>query len=162
MEIAMKSGPVETGFGNVPDREWPVIPERTLVDCEVVKINLRELNPEFRARFDIKDEHEVSFDFRVTDGEFRGQRIFGTAKPYLNDSDTCRLRFWLQEILGVDSLPGDFVFKLDENNEAPDLVGLRCRVLVKNRVRKSDGKRSHVVGEVLRAQQATTLSEADF
>ena len=161
MEIAMKTG-TQVGFGDAPEKEWPVIPEKALVDVEVVKIQLRDIPAEFRAKYDIKDEQEVNFDFRVTDGEYKGQRIFGSAKPYLNDSDNCRLRFWLQEILGVDQLPGDFVFKLDEKNEASDLVGLRCRVLVRNKTRQSDGKKSHAVAEVLRAPQRTTLSESDF
>jgi len=158
MEIMMK--PADTSFVEGPAKVWPVIPERALVDCEVVKVELRKLNPEFRAQFNIKDEYEVSFRFRVIDGDYKGQPIFGTAKPYLNDSDTCRLRFWLQELLGVDSLPSDFSFKFDENNEVPDLVGLQCQVLVKNRV-KQDGTKAHAVAEVLRSPKTRAFPTED-
>lgn len=157
MEISMSSG---TALKDEP--KWPVIPENELVDVEVVKVELREISPEFRARYGITDESEISFSFKITEGEFKNQWIFGSAKPYLNDSDTCRLRHWLTAIYGLDQLPDDYTLRLDENNVAPDLTGLRCRVLVRNKT-KQDGTKAHAVKDVLRASGTKNfLTEESF
>jgi len=157
MEITMqKAG----SFADQGEKEWPVIPEKSLVECEVVEVRKRELSPEFRAKYSIRDEFEINFHFKVIEGEYENSRIFGTAKPYLDDSDGCRLRFWLQEILGVNALPADYVFRLNEDGVADDRTGLRCRVLVKNRT-KGDGTKAHQVGEVLRSEAARSFPTED-
>ena len=151
MEIKMQEKSTRD-FGDDDKKEWPVIPENTVVECEVTRCEIRELNPEFRAKYNIQDEVEVNFAFKVDDPdypEFQNQWLWGTAKPYLDNSDGCRLRLWLQAIYGIDRLPEDYSLKVNDANHIPDLLGLRCRVLVRNKA-KSDGTLAHSVKDVLR------------
>jgi hypothetical protein len=55
----------------------------------------------------------------------------------------------LQAIYGIDRLPEDYSLKVNDANQIPDLLGLRCRVLVRNKA-KSDGTLAHSVKDVLR------------
>jgi len=116
MEIKMQEKSTRD-FGDDDKKEWPVIPENTVVECEVP--------------------------------EFQNQWLWGTAKPYLDNSDGCRLRLWLQAIYGIDRLPEDYSLKVNDANQIPDLLGLRCRVLVRNKAKK-DGTLAHSVKDVLR------------
>jgi hypothetical protein len=145
------------GFPSQPERKrtFDPIPEGTIVDVEVVSVELRDLNPEFRAKYKIKETQEVSFRFRVTGGEYAKRNLWGNAKPILDDSDNCRLRLWTQEILGVDRLPADFEFDTD------DFTGLTCRVLVKN-YNKRDGSVGDGVQDVLRAVEDRFANEEPF
>lgn len=130
-------------------KDFPVIPDDTVVNVEVVSVELRDFPEEFRRKYDVKDKQEVSFRFRITDGDFKGQNLWGSARPVFDDSDQCRLRLWTQEILGVDKLPDGYVFDTD------DFADATCRVLVSERRRKSDGKFVNRVKDVLRATRTT-------
>ena len=69
---------------------------------------------------------------------------------------------WLTAIYGLDRLPDDYSLRLDENNVAPDLTGLRCRVLVRSKT-KQDGTKGHAVKDVLRASGTKNfLTEESF
>lgn len=155
MEIKMQTEVVDRGFGDSDGKEWPVIPENTILKCEVVRAEIRELNEEFRAKYSIQDKVEVNFAFKVVDEdypEYKNQWLWGTAKPYLDNSDNCRLRLWLQAVYGIDKLPADYSLKVTDDDQIPDLLGLQCRVLVRNR-QKVDGTKTHSVKDVLRLPQ---------
>ena len=117
----------------------------------------RLFQPDLRLRQLLLEEcsgvgRSINFAFKVDDPdypEFQNQWLWGTAKPYLDNSDGCRLRLWLQAIYGIDRLPEDYSLKVNDANQIPDLLGLRCRVLVRNKA-KSDGTLAHSVKDVLR------------
>ena len=136
-------------------RTFDPIPEGSIVDVEVVSVELRDLNPEFRAKFKIKETQEVSFRFKVISGDFKNRNLWGNAKPIFNDADNCRLRLWTQEILGVDRLPADYEFDTDH------FPGMKCRVLVKNYA-KRDGSTGDGVQDVLRAVEDRFAGEEPF
>lgn len=143
-----QQAPQQQGFPQ-KKREFPVIPDETIVNAEVVAVELRDLNPEFRAKYKIKETQEVSFRFRVTDGEYKGLNVWGNAKPIFDSSPECRLRIWTQEILGMDSLPEGFVF------DTEDLAGLNTRILV-TKYSKRDGSEGNRVKDVLRSNSPAT------
>jgi hypothetical protein len=118
------------------------------VDVEVLDVEIRDLPDWFRKQFNVKDEQEVSFHFKVVGDDHTNRHLWGSARPVLDKSDNCRLRIWTQEILGVNSLPEDFVFDTDQ------LAGLQARVVVGTRVAK-DGTTKNKVLDVLRANTVT-------
>lgn len=140
---------------------YPVIPNNKMLNVVVEKCELREINKDFREKYNISDTHEVNFMFRVTDGEYgpneksRGRVLFGTAKPYINDSDNCRLRIWAQELRGEDALPEGYEFDTD------DMVGRNARVLV-GEYTKQNGNVDNKIKEVLRAETQPTGTEAAY
>lgn len=111
-------------------RKFDPIPENTIVDVEVVSVELRD-KPEWAIR-DPDVTQEVSFRFRVVSGQYEKRNLWGNAAPFFNFSPKCRLRIWVQGILGVDELPEGFELDL------PSLTGRRARVLVGNRKNKQD------------------------
>ena len=136
-------------------KEFPIIPNDSIVNVEVVECELRDFSEDFRAQYGVKDKQEVSFRFRVTDGDYKGLNIWGSAKPIFDSSDNCRLRIWTQEILGVDKLPEGFVFDTD------DLVGMNTRVLV-SEYRKKKGGLGNRVKDVLRANANTPNATVSY
>lgn len=142
------AAPEQQNFDSAEKKSFQVIPDDTIVNVEVVNVELRDFPEEFRAQYNVKDKQEVSFRFRVTDGDFKGLNLWGSARPEFNDSDQCRLRLWTQEILGVDKLPEGYVFDTD------DFDGATCRVLVSER-RKKNGQFTNRVKDVLRATRST-------
>jgi hypothetical protein len=159
-KLQMQSTQSESDGGMFPSqtqkkRTFDPIPEGTIVDVEVVSVELRDLNPEFRAKYKIKETQEVSFRFKVISGPFANRNLWGNAKPIFNDADNCRLRLWAQEILGVDRLPADYKFDTDH------FAGLKARVLVKN-YQKRDGTTGDGVQDVLRALEDRFANEEPF
>ena len=134
------------GFADQPQkkRSFDPIPEGEIVDVEVVAVEIREINPEFKAKYKIKEDQEISFRFKVTAGNFKNRNLWGNAKPLWNDSDNCRLRLWTQEIFGVDRMPEGYEFDTD------DFTGMRARVVVRNYT-KRDGSIGDGVQDVLRS-----------
>ncbi len=128
-------------------KEFSVIPENALLNVQVAKCEIKPFTEDFRKKYNVEDENEVSFEFVVIDGDFAKRRLWGSAKPYFDKSDNCRLRIWTQEIMGWDSVPDGYEFDTD------DLTGLNCRILVKAYV-GNDGKPRNRVKEVLRAVKA--------
>jgi len=145
------------GFPDQPQkkRTFDPIPEGKVVNVEVVAVELRDINPEFRAKYKIKDTQEVSFRFKVIDGDFKNRNLWGNAKPIWNDADNCRLRLWTQEIFGVDRMPEGYEFDTD------DFTGMKARVVVRN-FSKRDGTVGDGVQDVLRALPDRYANEEPF
>ena len=136
-------------------RTFDPIPEGSVVDVEVVEVEIRDINPEFKAKYKIKDDKEISFRFKVTSGDFKNRNLWGNAKPYWNDADNCRLRIWTQEIFGVDRMPEGYEFDTD------DFPGMKARVVVRN-YQKRDGSTGDGVQDVLRAVEDRYAHEEPF
>ena len=134
--------------GNTQKKEFKVIPENAILNVTVEKCELRDLPEDFRKAYNVEDTQEVSFSFRVQDGEFEKRMLWGSAKPYWSDSDGCRLRIWTQEIMGVDKLDDGYEF------DTENVEGKSCRILVKQR-QKKDGTKSNKVAEVMRSINAS-------
>lgn len=159
MGISFNGNDGEDGAGE--KKTFDPIPANTIAEVEVVDVTYKPLNEEFRKKFAVKDTHEVSFHFKVIEGPYKNRHIWGTAKPYLNSSDKCRLRIWLQELLGVDKLPAEFT--LNENPDTgvyDEFTGMRCRVFTELKTSGS-GKVTDRVRDVLRSVTQVEAEE-DF
>jgi hypothetical protein len=117
-------------------RSFTPIPEREILDVEVVKVEMRD-KPDWAIR-DPEVTQEVSFQVKVISGEYERRNLWGNAAPFFNYSPRCRLRLWVQGILGVDELPDGYELDLDE------LAGKRCRILVGNRDNKAGEKKDFI------------------
>lgn len=141
---------------NAPKKDWPAIPDQEIVPVEVIKVELRD-KPEWAIK-DPNQTQEVSFRFRVLDGDHKGRNLWGNAAPYFSQDPRCRLRLWTQAVLGLDVLPLDFNLDLDE------LTGAHARVLVGNRETK-DGVIKDFVQDVFQSRlsvAAATSSQQNF
>ena len=116
--------------GEGGERVFEPLPDREILEVEVVSVEERD-KPEWMTSYDPEVTTEVSFRFRVVSGPYEKRNSWGTTPVFFNYSPKCRLRIWVQGILGLDELPEGFELKLDE------LAGRRCRVLVGNRVNKN-------------------------
>lgn len=155
VKLPTQAAPVTTNTdGNKSGKTFATIPNNTMLNVVVEKCEVRPLKEWFREKYNVSDTHEVSFMFRVVDENFKRRVLFGNAKPYINDSDNCRLRIWTEEIMGVNSLPDGYEFDTD------DLVGLNARILV-GEYTKNDGTTDNKVKEVLRAVDQTASTSFD-
>ena len=132
------------------ESSWTPIPDDTVLVAEVVAIK------ETTKNFGEGDVPRVEFKFIVRDeaGEFDGRWLWGDTPKIFNTDPRCRLRLWVQEILG-QSLPDKF--KLDTDQ----LIGLSCRVVVGLRTYQKDGETMHknFVSDVMRLKNEGTNEE---
>mgnify|MGYP000926634079 FL=1 len=137
---------LQSGGGQSADGEKKSYPAITpdFYDVEVVKVELRD-KPDWAIR-DPEVTKEVSFQFRILNGEFARRMMWGNAAPFFNYSPKCRLRIWVQGILGVDELPEDYELDLDS------LAGKKCRILVGNR-ENNKGETKDFVQDVFQAKK---------
>jgi hypothetical protein len=112
----------------------------TVLNVEVEGCDLREINEDFRKKYNVEATHEFSFKFKVIDGEFRNRRVWGNAQALWYEGN-CRLRLWTKAILGVDDFPPDYQFDSDH------VIGHSCRVTIKN-YKKRDGSLGESVLDV--------------
>lgn len=108
------------------------IPDGTVLPAVVETILERE-SP-FK-KDDGSTQMEVNFRFRVTSGEYKDRVLFGTTPTTFSTDPRCKLRVWVQEIMGMDELPANT--KVDTDH----LQGLTCNIVVAERFSKgADGK----------------------
>jgi hypothetical protein len=145
------SDPVaQSGQAAQGERKWPHIPENTTLDVEVVRCEIRAVNREVTP-WKTSDQ-EVSFAFKVRDGEYKNRWLWANTEAVLDGSDRCRLRQWIQEIIGVDTLPDGWEF--DPN----DLVGLDCRIRVGTYFSKKKQEIQNSVEDIMRSAVPPTGS----
>lgn len=130
--------------------KYPTIPEDEVLPAKVEAVERRETPWPIDENDPTKgNREEVSFRFRVTSGEYEGRVIFGNTPVWFDASPECRLRVWVEEILGVDELSVGFKFNTD------DLIDLPVNVVMG--VGKKKGK--NFVADVVR-QGAAVASAA--
>lgn len=126
--------------------KYDTIPEGVVLEAEVVKATEKDSFFDVdQDRPELGKQREVSFRFRITDdaeyaneeGElvsFFGRQLFGRTSTTFSNHPDCKLRIWVQEILGVDSLDVGFDLADEENDDGTkDLVtleGLPVKVVV--------------------------------
>lgn len=142
---AADSAPAPTNSGFKPKSDkFPAIPEG-VYDAEVVRMEHRYVD---KSRTPWKKHNEeISIAFKITNGEYANRWFFADTPFYLDDSPGCRLRIWLQELIGVDKLPDTFEFDTDELDE---YLGFDCRIRV-NQYPTKKGETKNGVAEVLRS-----------
>ena len=137
-------------------KEFPVIPEDTILRAEVVEVK-QETKP-------FKDDDgnpvvKVVFQFKVTDDDFTRQRVWGETPVTFTNHPDCKLRSWMQEIMGGE------IDVVGTKVNTDDLVGCECRIVVGNRswTDKTTGevKRRHFAKDVLRSR-SSSLSDYDY
>jgi hypothetical protein len=135
------------------ESSWVPIPDDTVLVAEVVSIK------EATKNFGEGDVQRAEFKFIVRDpaGDYDGRWLWGdTPKSFTTDA-RCKLRLWVQEILGQE-LPPNFHLDTDE------LIGLTCRVAVGLRTYEKDGEKVHknFVTDVMRLKTDGTSYEEPF
>lgn len=89
---------------------------------------------------------QVAFRFRITEeGDYEDKTLFGDTPVTFSNHSDCKLRMWVQELLGEDTLPTGFRFNTDT------LIGLPCRVVVGEYTTKA-GKKGNKAQDILRAK----------
>lgn len=138
--------------------EFEAIPENTIATAIVESCEVKETpfwvddNDHTKGKKD-----QVSFRFRLTDGEYANRVLFGNTPTTFSTHPDCKLRVWVQEILAVETLPDNFSFDTD------DLVNMTVKVVVGNRTRKAaDGTDvvKDFVSDVIRVR--SSLEENPF
>lgn len=142
--------PANTGFDPIPAVDEYSDP--TILNVEVEKVELREINAAYREKFNIEATHEFNITFVIQDGPYKNRKIWGNAQALWYEGN-CRLRLWAQAILGVDDFPEDYEFDSDH------IVGHRCRVTVKNYTKK-DGTVGESVADVRPARPTSGATAA--
>ena len=133
---------------------FKVIPEQTQLLAEIEECTARDSifhednDPEKPLR------KEVSFKFKVIDDDYTGRVLWGTTTQSFVDHPNCKLRNWVQSILGVDELPPGFTFRPSR------ITGAICRVVVEHGKPKADGTVRERVRTVLPATDDTTAESA--
>jgi hypothetical protein len=142
-------------------QEFALIPEGEVLAAEVIACEVRE-TPFDDEKNPGQKQKEVSFRFQITEqGDYHARHVFGRTPTTFNTNDACKLRQWVQELLGMDKLPENFRFNTDT------LIGLPCRVSVAQRTSKPStanprGKTSNYVFDVLRVNSGSLLVDDPF
>lgn len=128
--------------------EYESLPADSVLEAEVVDVTVED------SFFWVDDndhskgkKQQVSFRFRVTDGEYAGRNFWGNTPTYFDSSPNCRLRVWVEELLGADELPVGFSFDTDM------LVGAPCRIVL-----GLSKKGKNFVSDVMRAKESVTAA----
>ena len=113
--------------------QYEAIPEMTELVAELIDCQVREATWEDRND-PTKKARQVSFRFRiidddVEDGKYFGRTMFGNTPDTFTSHPDCKLRIWVQELLGKDLLPVGFKF------DTESLVGATAKITVANRTR---------------------------
>lgn len=131
--------------------ELEKIPDGEILQAEVVKVG-KQTKP--WKDDDGNDVVRVNFEFRVTEeGPFFGRRVWGETPTTFSTHSDCKLRVWIQELLGEDDLPKGF------NLKTSMVEGLPCRIAVAQRTNQTTKKTTNFVADVIRA--ARTPAAAD-
>lgn len=103
-------------------KEFPLIPDGTIVNAEVLSITKKPMpyKDEKTGEFVVR----VEWEFKIVDDPEYSGRLWGNTSTKFTTHPDCRMRAWVSEILGADVLPKDFRFNTDT------LVGQKCRVVV--------------------------------
>lgn len=128
--------------------EFEPIPDGEILEAEVSNVEIRDSFYEDEKNPGQKKK-QVSFRFNITAaGEYAGRTVFGNTPMTFSNHSECKLRVWVQELLGEDVLPVGFKF----DTEA--LIGLPCRLAVGARESTSQQgakKVKNYVADVIRA-----------
>lgn len=125
-----------------------LVPDGTILEAVIEDIKEQE-SMYYKEPDGVTPQKQISFRFKVTSqGQFEGRTLFGNVAKWFSTDPNCRLRLWIQEIMGRDSLPADFKVNLKH------LVGLTCRIMVSEHLGKAkDGvtdQKKNKVTDVLR------------
>ena len=138
--------------------EFEVIPEGTIHPATIVSVEERE-TPWLIDDNDpsLGKKHQVSFRFQISEGEHKGRTLFGNTPTTFTNHPDCKLRAWVQEILGQNGLPVGFNLDLEE------LVDLPVKVAVAHRTkRNADGTETirEYASDVIRASGFEDAADA--
>lgn len=114
------------GGGNYGDKKFEAIPAGTY-DAEIVDVTFQKVNKEITPWK--KWDDEFKFHFKLTGGDYKNRHFWAEAEAEISDWDKCRLRLWLQEILGVNELPESFTIS-DDPADLVQYSGLPCRIRI--------------------------------
>ena len=100
--------------------------EDTVLEANVVGVEERETPWDIDQNDPSKGKRrEVSFVFQVTEaGANQGRIFYGNTPTYFDSSPNCRLRVWVEEILGADELPVGFKFNTEDLLDMPVKIAL--------------------------------------
>lgn len=113
----------ENGTDPGAPRVYTLIPDKTMLAAEVLDAQV-QIAP-FKDKETGAEVRQVHFKFKVVEpGEFEERFVWGKTSTSFVDHPGCKLRSWVSELLGADSLPAGFTFNTD------DLLDLDCRVIV--------------------------------
>lgn len=118
---------------------FEAIPQDTVVEAEIEQVEERVTPFDIDKNDPSKGKQkQVSFRFRVTGpSEYEGRVLFGNTTTNFSNHPDCKLRVWVQEILGQDQLPVGFKLDLEQLEGAP------IKVVVGNKPKKNaDGTES--------------------
>lgn len=98
------------------------IPDGTFVEAEVVAVK-KEPHKFFKEE-DGSPQIKVNFRFKILEGEFVNRQVFGMTPTTFTTHDDCKLRQWVEALLGVDEIAPGFKFTLG------DLVSTKARIVI--------------------------------
>ncbi len=128
------------------ERKFPLLPEDSLHEAVVNSIKEQETK---LKNDDGTPVVRMSFGFTVTAGDYQGSKIWGETGVKLATHPDCKLRNWLQELLG-QPIAADMVIDTD------DFIGNNCRILVGHRSwtdkETNELRTRHFVKDVLRSR----------
>lgn len=136
-------------------KSFEAIPAGTY-NAEIVKMSWHEIDLDVTPwKKDRQIQEEINFEFRITDGPY-AKRRFWTDVPFeISDWSGCKLRLYLQEILGYNELPESFELDTDDLSF---FEGLPCRIRVNTYYSKKHDEDRNGIDDVL-APTAAQLKE---
>jgi len=126
---------------------FPILEEHTVVNVEVVTVEEQE---SFFKDDDGNPKNEVVFKFRITDGEFEGQHLWGRTPTTWSMNEKCKLRQWAEQILAT-KIPAGTPLDTD------DLVGRPARAVVGTFTKKT-GEQGNKVTDVMKDKNALPVT----
>lgn len=143
--------------------EFEAIPANEVIEAMIEEVEVKD------SPFDVDEgdpskgkKQQVSFKFRVTEeGQWNNRVLWGNTPTTFSSHPDCKLRVWVQEILGLDSLNPDDDFSFDTDH----LVNMPVNIVVGNRNKKTvDGSNivKDFVQSVIRLKDAVPMEDDLF
>lgn len=154
LQLEESQGPDDAGGGDRPAFKVTIFEEDTIVTGDLVDIK------EKIAPFTEDDGSEIRrFEFTFRLPEYNNQRVWGETPLTFSTHPDCKLRAWVQEILGGNELPAGFRVNTDD---LKDIKGLRLRLGYRKYFSKKENKNKEInpVVDVLHARSSVASSSA--
>lgn len=142
-------GVTKSGSSSKGKADFEAIPDGTY-NAEVARILYKEIDLEKTPWLDKQVERgveaQIGFAFKIVEGPYAKRWFWVDVDAEINDYNKCRLRLYLQELLGENELPDTFQFNEEDYD---NYIGLPCRIRVKKYWSEKGGEDRNSIDEVM-------------
>jgi hypothetical protein len=161
MTLKFNAGVTTNTATDTEEKKFSHLPKDTVIDVVVERCSLKTLDKSLEWNKRKSWDEEVNFAFKPVDDQIRKDCgwFFTDVPAILDNSSNCKLRLYIQSILGIDDLAAVFPdgFEFEPN----DYIGQYCQIRVGTYFSKKKQEIQNSVEDVTPASSSGTQPTAD-